>query len=126
MAGKTLRELALLVASWDDEVALAQEALNEATRRMKEAEDELHIAMQEQGTDIVRVPGLTLTVKEKKRPQAKDWQAFYAFLIANNAPQLLERRISAKAFDEMIEARGGVAIPGVEIYEYSQLQKRRG
>lgn len=126
MASKTLRELALLVAACDDEVALAQESLNEATRRMKEAEDELHIAMTEQGTDIVRVPGLTLTVKDKKRPQAKDWEAFYAFIIDKNAPQLLERRISAKAFEEMIEARGGVAIPGVEIYEYTQLQKRRG
>ncbi len=125
MSEPTLRALALLVAAADDEVSLAQEALAEKVRVLKEAEGALQNAMTEQGIDIVRVPGLTLTMKPKWRPQVKDWETFYRFVIEEKAPHMFERRVSAKAFEEMLENRQGEAIPGVDVFEYTQLQKNR-
>jgi hypothetical protein len=119
----TLGELLAAVVEADNEASVHRSRLIESDRLLKITEEALLDAMKEQGVDKVRNPELTVTLVEKTRPQVKDWQVFYK--VVSKHPELLERRVSAKPFAELLEQRKGKAIPGVELYTYESLQKRR-
>jgi hypothetical protein len=119
----TLGELLAAVVEADNEASVHRSRLAEADRFLKEAEETLLNAMKEQGVDKVRNDQLTVTLVEKTRPHVTDWETFYK--VVSKHPQLLERRVSAKPFAELLENRRGKAIPGVELYTYETLQKRR-
>lgn len=119
----TLGELLEAVRVADDEVSVASEVLRSLQIRLRDAEEALYNAMQEQGVDRVRSEHITVSLVEKTRPQVTDWEAFYAVVAEH--PQLLERRVSAKPYLELLEARGGEAIPGTQLYSYTALQKKR-
>lgn len=119
----TLGELLKVVVDADNEASVHRSRLNEADRLMKEAEEVLLNAMKEQGVDKVRNDELTVTIQKKQRPHVTDWDTFYKVVSKN--PQLLERRVSAKPFAELLEARKGRPVPGVQIYEYEALRKAR-
>lgn len=119
----TLGELLNVLVEADNVSASFRSQLSEADRVMKEAEEALLNAMKEQGVDKVRNDELTVTLQKKQRPHVTDWDAFYKVVSKN--PQLLERRVSAKPFAELLEARKGRPVPGVQIYEYEALRKTR-
>lgn len=122
----TLRELLDAVQEADDAAEIAKEAAREAEKELERRKAALLSVMQEQGTDIVRKEGFTVTLKIKRRTNVFDWDTFYNYLITTNSPQLLERRVSSKAYDEAVEARNGEHLPGCSIFEYPALQTRRG
>jgi hypothetical protein len=119
----TLGELLAAVIDADNEASVHRAALGAADRVLKDAEEALLNAMKDQGVDKVRNAELTVTLVEKSRPQVVDWETFYK--VVSKHPELLERRVSAKPFAELLEQRHGKAIPGVEMYVYETLQKRR-
>ncbi len=120
---KTLGELLEAVRVADDEASAVSEQLRSLQTALRDAEEELYNAMQEQGIDRVRNEHITVSLVEKTRPQVTDWDAFYEVVSEN--PQLLERRVSAKPYLELLESRGGEAIPGTQLYSYIALQKKR-
>ncbi len=123
---KTLRELLDDVEVLDKENAQASSAARAASDALEAAKQILQSAMLEQGTDIVRKDGFTVTNVDKERPHVLDWDAFYPYLKRSGNMHLLERRVSAKAYAEIMESRKGKEIPGVTEYKYQQLQIRRG
>jgi hypothetical protein len=123
---KTLRELLDDVEELDKVNALASQAARAASDELEAAKSLLQNAMVEQGTDIVRKDGFTVTNVDKERPQVVDWDAFYPYVKRSGNMQLFERRISSKAYAEIIESRKGKEIPGVIPFQYQQLQIRRG
>lgn len=122
----TLRELLDNVEVLDKDAALANQAARVATQALDAAKQLLQEAMAEQGTDIVRKEGFTVTNVEKHRPNVVDWDAFYAYVKRTGALHLLERRVSSKAYSEVLESRKGKDVPGVNDFTYQQLQIRRG
>ncbi len=70
------------------------------------------------GQDVSRLSTKTHTASATERvvPTVHDWDAFYEFIKQEDALYMLERRPLATAFREMLEARDGEAIPGVEPY----------
>ena len=119
----TLGDLLKAVVEADNESAVHRAKWNEADRLLKDAEEALLNAMKEQGVDRVRNDEINVTIQKKQRPQVTDWEMFYKVVVKN--PQLLERRVSAKPFAELLEARKGRPVPGVQIYEYEALRKTR-
>lgn len=119
----TLGELLNAVVEADNEASVIRAQLTEKERTLREAEEALLLAMQEQGVDRVRNDYLTVTLTTKSRPHVVDWEAFYE--IVSQHPQLLERRVSAKPFAELLESRNGEPIPGVQLYEYTGIRKSR-
>jgi len=119
----TLGELLNAVVDADNVASGIRAQLNEADRALREAEEVLLLAMQEQGVDRVRNDHLTVTTTEKTRPHVVDWDLFYQTV--KKHPQLLERRVSAKPFAELLESRKGRPIPGVQLYQYITLRKSR-
>ena len=52
----------------------------------------------------VRTASGTVTLLTKTRYQAQDWDAMYTFIVENNAPHVLEKRISQGAMATFLEA----------------------
>jgi hypothetical protein len=52
-----------------------------------------------------------LTAKSKDVPKCDDWSAFHRYVIAQNAPELLHKRLTESAIMERIDA--GEIIPGI-------------
>jgi len=122
----TIRELVEEVKAADETVARANEAAKLAQQVLDERKDALLAALQAEGLDSAKVDGFSATIRPKRRYGGTDWEKLYAYLKRSGDMQLLERRLSTKACDELIEHRGGKEIPGVSLYEYQALQTRRG
>jgi hypothetical protein len=122
----TLRELLDAVEEADKKSALAGQVARVANDALEAAKTELQAAMVAQGTDIARKEGFTVTNKDKERPNVVDWEAFYGYVKRSGNLHLFERRVSSKAFSEIMESRKGKDMPGVNVFQYQQLQIRRG
>lgn len=66
----------------------------------------------------------TASISESIVPTVSDYDAFSKFVLRHKALHLLEKRVSAKSYREMLEERGEV--PGLEPYTKRRLnvQKR--
>ena len=79
--------------------------------------------MQSMGISRTGTDKVNATVIHKRLPNVTDWDAFYSYVNENDAPYLLQRRVSQKAIEEIIELGGEV--PGIEFYEEDQLSLRK-
>lgn len=61
----------------------------------------------------------TVTVGEELKPEVKDWNAVYQYIVENSAWELLEKRMARVAYRELFEA--GVLVPGTEAYLHKKL-----
>jgi hypothetical protein len=89
----------------------------------KSFELELLIRLDEQGVDKVSAPAGTATISETILPQVVDWDAFYKYMVDNDALYLLQKRPAAAAFREMHES--GQPIPGVEPFTQRTIGLRK-
>lgn len=73
--------------------------------------------------DITAIGGksVRLSIKKDFVPAVKDWPAYYAYIVANNAFELLEKRPGRLACKERWEA--GEIIPGCEKFASYSLSK---
>lgn len=78
----------------------------------KSLEMELLLRLDEQGMEKVSTANGTAAISETVLPQVVDWDAFYQYMLDNDALYLLQKRPAAAAFREMQES--GQAIAGVE------------
>lgn len=62
---------------------------------------------------------------EKIKPSAADWGAIWEWMKANDAPDLMERRLKAAFIKEYMEAHGGTMPPGVNVYREYEISIRR-
>ncbi|MGH1373579.1 MAG: hypothetical protein ACRBBW_16180 [Cellvibrionaceae bacterium] len=113
----------------DKSTALRTEA-NELERIAKDLKAEKRI-IDQMVVDMMNSMGISRTgndnvnavVVTKRLPNVSDWDAFYQFVNENNAPYLLQRRVSQKAVEEIVEL--GQEVPGVDFYEEEQLSLRK-
>ena len=85
------------------------------------AELALMDAMEEQGVTRINDGEVTFTRVDRPLPTAVDWDDIYHFMEEEKAFYLLERRISSRAFNDLLAAREGEAIPGIDTYVKRQL-----
>jgi hypothetical protein len=94
-----------------------------ADAAFKEAKVEVMEELRTQGTMMSKVEGVaTASISKKVVPSTTDWTEFYAYMIANEMPELLQKRINQSAYTELRES--GTVIPGVEDFEMSTLNFR--
>lgn len=102
-------------------------ALNAEIKELKHQMDdlELEIIAQLDSLDLGMAKGrmASVTVTESEVPTATDWDAIYNFIEENNAPYLLERRISAAAWRELKDA--GELLPGTEPFKKRGISLRK-
>lgn len=119
----TVKELLSKLAAADDNVARARATLKQAESEYDVVEDLIFKLMDEQETDQIKSVevGLQVSIQPSVIPQVLDWSALEKFVLRNKRLDLFQRRLSAPAVRDLIEARKGVAIPGVTEYEKRRL-----
>lgn len=68
----------------------------------------------EQGLDSMRTPEGTIIRTIQTRYWPADWAAMHEFVIANNVPDLLERRVAQRAMAQWIEENPDNLPPGLQ------------
>jgi hypothetical protein len=94
------------------------EKLRDANKVVKEFKDEqdaidaaIIVTLDAAGTTRAATNVGSVSVISSEEPNADDWEALYAHIVATGDFALLHRRISATAFRELLKA--GETIPGV-------------
>lgn len=67
------------------------------------------------GTDGLKTQFGTVSRSVKTRYDATDWEAMHKFILAQNAPDLLERRVAQRAMKEFIENNPELMPPGLNV-----------
>lgn len=93
-------------------------------KRKDQLEFDLMASLEAQELSSGRGNTATVTIQRTTLPNIKDWDEFYKFISENDAFYLLERRPAAIAYRELLEARGGEAVPGAESFERVSISLR--
>ena len=67
------------------------------------------------GTDGLKTQFGTVSRSVKTRYDATDWEAMHKFILAQSAPDLLERRVAQRAMKEFIENNPELMPPGLNV-----------
>ena len=78
-------------------------------------------AMQEQELSVAGTTTYQFTLRPKQRIVPADWELIYGFIYANQAGDLLQRRINEAAVFERMES--GILVPGTTVSEYDDLSR---
>lgn len=81
-------------------------------------------AMEAQDLEQLRGSKASATLTKPLVPQVKDWEKFYTFINKFKMPYLLEKRVSVKIFQELLENRKGKPLPGVDVFEKKTISLR--
>jgi hypothetical protein len=92
----------------------------------QEVEDGLRAAVLQAMLDAeiesTRGAGMTVSVRRSTVPQVQDWAALDAYIVKHKALDLLQRRVSATAWRERVDA--GQEVPGVTAFTRVDLSTR--
>lgn len=67
----------------------------------------------------------TIYRTEKIRPSAADWGAIYTWIVANNAFDILEKRLKSTFIKEFMDEHDGALPPGVNVHREFEVSVRR-
>jgi len=81
--------------------------------------DELKRAMldylKEQGAESVRTEAGLIYRTVKTKYWTSDWESMHGFIVENNLPQLLEKRLNQTAVKELLEESPEMVPPGLNV-----------
>lgn len=122
MPEPTLQELITRSKNLRDEASEYTRLAEEAKRQREEIDQQIIALLEAQGVDSTRTDVATVSVSKVNHPNVEDWDAFANYVVENNATYLFQRRVSAKAVEELIA--GGEEVPGVTFFEKKSLNLR--
>lgn len=92
-------------------------------KRMKEdLESELLVQLERQGIDRVSNKLCTVSVKKETVPTVEQWDDLYKHIVQTNQFELLQKRMSATAYRELLQL--GEQVPGVVSTELTKVNFR--
>jgi hypothetical protein len=92
-------------------------------KRMKEdLESELLVQLEQQGIDRVSNKLCTVSVKKETVPTVEQWDDLYKHIVQTNQFELLQKRMSATAYRELLQL--GEQVPGVVSTELTKVNFR--
>lgn len=94
-----------------DDYSRASAIADNLKKQMDALDGQILSDMVEQGLSVAAGTTARVAVVEEDFPAVDDWDQFYAFIKANDAFYLLQRRVTATAYREAVVA--GLVIPGV-------------
>lgn len=101
----------------------------EADGKMRAQQDRLEAEMlrflSQNEMDSVRTEAGTFYRQEDIKPAAKDWDAFYKWIVEKDAFEALEKRVKKQFITEYMEAHDGELPPGVSVYREYVARVRR-
>ena len=102
-----------------DESAAAAKVAKDACDKL---EEQLLNSLLDSGLETTGNANLLVSVKRTDVPQVDDWAAFWKFVVANDAGDMVQRRISSPAWKARVA--DGVTVPGVTVFKKIELAVR--
>ena len=87
-----------------------------------ELETQIATTLKDQGIDRVGNDACTLSIKEEIVPTVEDWDKDYQHILDTKQFELLQKRMSATAWRELLQM--GQAVPGVKATELTKINFR--
>jgi len=96
--------------------------INALKEDFKELSSQIIVQMDEQGAKRIGGLSANVSISETDVPTVKDWDLVYEYIKTNDSFYLLQKRMSAAAFRELLNL--GHEVPGVEIFKDRKLNLR--
>ena len=122
MEVKKITDLLTELAKTKREIKNLQEAEKLYKRTQSELESQIVIRMQEQGLDKVSNDLCTISIKQEIVPTVENWDDVHEHIVKTNQFELLQKRMSATAYRELIAL--GMDVPGVKSTELTRVNFR--
>tara|TARA_Y100001938_G_C8033732_1_gene402125 strand:- start:414 stop:788 length:375 start_codon:yes stop_codon:yes gene_type:complete len=122
MSEKKITDLLTELAKTKREIKNLQEAEKLYKRTQSELESQIVIRMQEQGLDKVSNDLCTISIKQEIVPTVENWDDVHEHIVKTNQFELLQKRMSATAYRELIAL--GMDVPGVKSTELTRVNFR--
>ena len=119
---KKLNDLLSEVTKVRTEIKSVQAEEKLLKTQQRELESQISIRMQEQGLDKISNDVCTISLKNEIVPTVEDWDALHQHIINTNQFELLQKRMSATAYRELITS--GMDVPGVKSTELTRVNFR--
>jgi hypothetical protein len=119
---KTMDELLTELTQVRNAIKLLQEKEKGMKAKKYELEAKIISTLKEQGIDRVGNESCTLSIKQEIVPTVEDWDAVYKHLLDTKQFELIQRRMSAVAFRELLQM--GRSVPGVKATELTKVNFR--
>lgn len=94
------------------------------TERRKQLEHELIELCDDAEMTRASTHKFTASIQETTVPQVIDWDAFHHYIVRQNKPYLLQRRVTNKAWEEELSLNGGLPIPGTQPFTQRKVYLR--
>jgi hypothetical protein len=112
-----------------DRVVQARQAIKDARTVKRHAYEQEDAALEEDQhkLDMLLLQLLNGTVIRslKLKPSAADWGAIWEWMKANDAADLLERRLKTTFIKEFMDANDGAIPPGINVHREYEVSVRR-
>ena len=122
MENKKLTDLLAEVANVRNEVKAVQAQEKLLKTEQRELETQISIKMQEQGLDRISNDVCTISLKNEIVPTVENWDLLQEHVAKTNQFELLQKRMSATAYRELIAL--GMDVPGVVSTELTRINFR--
>jgi len=114
MPDLSLGQLAQLAHDVREEKRELDRQSKECGARLDELKGLIYAKLDEQGVDRTSVNGITLSKSDTQVPNVTDWDALNQFILEQGMLVLLQRRVSAAVWKELLEL--GTEVPGIESF----------
>jgi len=122
-ANLTLNDLIKMGRTIRDRMSEHEEALNVYKKEKATIDKSILDLMEAQGVQRTATDEASVSVTVRKTPMARDWDKIYRYIVDSGYCHILQKRLSSKALEEIIELEG--AIDGIEIEDMPSLNFRR-
>ena len=119
---KKLNDLLAETAKVRTQIKVVQSEEKLLKSQQRELESQISIRMQEQGLDKISNDICTISLKNEIVPTVEDWDQLHEHITDTNQFELLQKRVSATAYRELIAA--GIDVPGVKSTELTRINFR--
>lgn len=119
---KKLNDLLAETAKVRNQIKVVQSEEKLLKSQQRELESQISIRMQEQGLDKISNDICTISLKNEVVPTVEDWDALHQHVTDTGQFELLQKRVSATAYRELIAA--GIDVPGVKSTELTRINFR--
>ena len=119
---KKLNDLLSEVTKLRSEIKTIQAEEKLLKTQQRELESQISIRMQEQGLDKISNDVCTISLKNEIVPTVEDWDQLHEHITDTGQFELLQKRVSATAYRELIAA--GMDVPGVKSTELTRINFR--
>ena len=122
MSEKKITDLLTELAKTKKEIKSIQDSEKAYKATQRELEAQIVIRMQEQGLDKVSNDLCTISIKQEIVPTVENWDDVHEHIVKTNQFELLQKRMSATAYRELIAL--GMDVPGVKSTELTRVNFR--